>query len=112
MKKIGADISIACTQPRRIAAISLAKRVGLEMQDRDAVGHQVRFDKSTHSSKNRITFLTEGLLLRKLAGDDKLLEYSVIILDEVHERHIHCDVLLGCLINVAKRRPNLRGTFF
>ena len=108
MKKLGADISIACTQPRRIAAISLAKRVGLEMASPNAVGYQVRFDKNTHSTKNRLTFLTEGLLLRKLTGDPLLTEYSVVILDEVHERHIHCDVLLGCLMQLAKKRPNLR----
>ena len=78
------------------------------MSDFDAVGYQVRFDRKTHSSKNRITFLTEGLLLRKLAGDQKLSEYSVIIIDEVHERHIDCDILLGCLLKVAEQRPNLR----
>ncbi|XP_012137254.2 putative ATP-dependent RNA helicase DHX34 isoform X1 [Megachile rotundata] len=94
---------IACTQPRRIACISLAKRVAFETltENCNEVGYQIRFEKQRNQD-TKITFITEGLLLRQLSGESNLLPYDVIVLDEVHERHLHGDFLLGimkCIIN-------------
>ncbi|CAK9825387.1 Probable ATP-dependent RNA helicase DHX34 [Anthophora retusa] len=94
---------IACTQPRRIACISLAKRVAFETltENHNDVGYQIRFEKQRNQD-TKITFITEGLLLRQLSGESEMLSYDVIVLDEVHERHLHGDFLLGimkCIIN-------------
>ena len=95
---------IACTQPRRIACIALANRVGFETLNEygNEIGYQIRFEKNK-SDKTRVLFLTEGLLLRQISGDSGLSGYNILVLDEVHERHIHTDFLLGavkCLIQV------------
>ena len=90
--------SIAITQPRRVAAISLAQRVASEMSSRtgDLVGYAVRFEERT-SSKTKIKYLTDGLLLKELVFDPLLKRYSTVILDEVHERTLRTDILLGML---------------
>ncbi|ETN59898.1 ATP-dependent RNA helicase [Anopheles darlingi] len=100
---------IACTQPRRIACISLSKRVAHELlaEYRTEVGYQIRFERSK-STHTKIVFITEGLLLRQLASEDCLEQYSVIILDEVHERHLHGDFLLGIAKCLIRARPNLK----
>nr|KAG5694320.1 hypothetical protein BaRGS_035188 [Batillaria attramentaria] len=100
---------IACTQPRRIACISLAKRVGYETLNEygSQVAFQVRFEK-TKTSRTRILFLTEGLLLRQMSTDQLLTQYSVIVIDEVHERHIYTDFLLGVLKCLLKLRSDLK----
>ena len=87
---------IAVTQPRRISSISLAKRVGYETLNLygSEVAYKIRFDGNV-TSRTRIVFLTEGLLLRQMQSDTKLSMYDVIILDEVHERHLQSDLLLG-----------------
>ncbi|XP_037301237.1 probable ATP-dependent RNA helicase DHX34, partial [Manduca sexta] len=86
--------NIACTQPRRIACVSLSKRVAYEMltQFESKVGYQIRFEKSK-TSDTKICFITEGLLLRQLSSEN-LPSYDVIILDEIHERHLMGDFLL------------------
>ncbi|KAG8448719.1 hypothetical protein GDO86_015696 [Hymenochirus boettgeri] len=100
---------IACTQPRRIACISLAKRVGFESLNQygSKVGYQIRFE-SSRSSATKIVFLTEGLLLRQIQKDQMLPQYQVLIVDEVHERHLHSDFLLGVLRQLLKIRPDLK----
>ncbi|XP_058118070.1 probable ATP-dependent RNA helicase DHX34 [Anopheles ziemanni] len=100
---------IACTQPRRIACISLAKRVSHELlaEYRTEVGYQIRFERSKNTN-TKIIFITEGLLLRQLASEDSLEQYSVIILDEVHERHLHGDFLLGIAKCLIRARPDLK----
>ncbi|XP_055878835.1 probable ATP-dependent RNA helicase DHX34 isoform X1 [Biomphalaria glabrata] len=100
---------IACTQPRRIACISLAKRVGYETLNEygSEVAYQVRFEKSKTQS-TRILFLTEGLLLRQMKTDPLLEMYNIIIIDEVHERHVNTDFLLGVLKCVIKQRSDLK----
>jgi HrpA-like RNA helicase len=100
---------IACTQPRRIACISLAKRVAFEtLQEHGTeIAYQVRFEGSK-SPATKILFLTEGLLLRQLQTDPLLSWYEVLIVDEVHERHIHGDFLLGILHGLVYRRPDLK----
>ncbi|PIK34095.1 putative ATP-dependent RNA helicase DHX34 [Apostichopus japonicus] len=97
---------IACTQPRRIACISLAKRVGFETLNEygDQVGYQIRFE-AMKSSATKIIFLTEGLLLRQIQSDPHLSQYNVIVLDEVHERHLQGDFLLGILRCLLEQEP-------
>ena len=100
---------VACTQPRRIACISLAKRVAYETLNEygSQVAYQVRFEKSK-TAATRILFLTEGLLLRQMSSDPFLSQYSVIVIDEVHERHIHTDFLLGVLKCLVNQREDLK----
>ncbi|XP_065511202.1 probable ATP-dependent RNA helicase DHX34 [Caloenas nicobarica] len=100
---------VACAQPRRVACVALAKRVALESlhQYGDQVGYQIRFE-SSRSAATRLLFLTEGLLLRQLQRDPALPAYRVLIADEVHERHLHGDFLLGVLRRLLPARPDLR----
>ncbi|KAJ8952268.1 hypothetical protein NQ318_007435 [Aromia moschata] len=98
---------IAVTQPRRVAAISVALRVAQEfgqgMTVGDVVGYSVRFEDVT-SKKTKIKFLTDGMLLREAMFDRLLMEYTVVILDEAHERTIHTDVLFGIVKKAQKIR--------
>ncbi|KAM9801429.1 putative ATP-dependent RNA helicase DHX34 [Neosynchiropus ocellatus] len=101
--------NIACTQPRRIACISLAKRVSYESLNQygSKVGYQIRFE-TTRTTATKLLFLTEGLLLRQIQQDGTLEQYHVVIVDEVHERHLHCDFLLGVLRTLLLTRSDLR----
>ncbi|ORC93617.1 putative ATP-dependent RNA helicase [Trypanosoma theileri] len=100
---------IACTQPRRIAAMSVAARVASEMdvQLGDEVGYHVRFQ-SKMSEKTKLLYMTDGMLLREAFSDHNLSRFSVIIVDEAHERTIDTDVLLGVLRLILNRRPDFR----
>lgn len=100
---------IVITQPRRVAAISLAKRVAEEMQVvlGEEVGYSVRFDELT-SHKTRITFVTDGMLLRKVLSDPGLSKYSTIILDEAHERTLRTDILFGIVRHLQAVRKSLK----
>lgn len=71
------------------------------------VGHQIRFE-TTRTTATKLLFLTEGLLLRQIQQDRTLAQYQVVIVDEVHERHLHCDFLLGVLRSLVTDRPDLR----
>ncbi|CAI0390751.1 unnamed protein product [Linum tenue] len=97
--------SVGITQPRRVAAVTVAKRVaeecGVELGQK--VGYSIRFDDRT-SGVTRIKYMTDGLLLREALLDPYLSRYSVVIVDEAHERTVHTDVLLGLLKNVQKAR--------
>ncbi|XP_050277522.1 pre-mRNA-splicing factor ATP-dependent RNA helicase DEAH10 isoform X3 [Quercus robur] len=97
--------TIGITQPRRVAAVTVAKRVAEEcdVQLGQRVGYSIRFDDTT-SGSTRIKYMTDGLLLREALLDPYLSKYSVIIVDEAHERTVHTDVLLGLLKNVQKAR--------
>jgi ATP-dependent RNA helicase DHX8/PRP22 len=100
---------IACTQPRRVAAMSVAKRVSEEVGCRlgEDVGYSIRFDDCT-SPQTVIKYMTDGMLLRECLLDEDLPQYSVVILDEAHERTIHTDVLFGLMKEVVKKRPDFR----
>ncbi|KAF2172945.1 hypothetical protein M409DRAFT_35405 [Zasmidium cellare ATCC 36951] len=95
--------------PRRVAATTVAKRVSEEMRCQlgQQVGYSIRFE-DVSSATTRIKFLTDGLLLREALVDPLLSRYSVIMVDEAHERSLSSDVLLGVLKKVCKRRPELR----
>ncbi|KAI8988337.1 P-loop containing nucleoside triphosphate hydrolase protein [Mycotypha africana] len=99
---------IACTQPRRIACSSLARRVSYETLNEygTEIAYQVRFE-GTKTNRTRILFLTEGLLLRQYAADDMLSMYDVIVVDEVHERHMMGDFLLALLKKTLAKRNDL-----
>lgn len=100
---------IVCTQPRRLAAIAVAVRVAEEMDIRigDEVGYCVRFE-SRISDKTKILYETEGMLLREAMNDPLLTKYSVIVVDEAHERSVDTDLLLGVVKNIARHRMDLR----
>ena len=100
---------IGCTQPRRVAATSVAKRVADEVGCHlgTQVGYSIRFEDVT-SAETKIKYMTDGMLLRECLIDPDLKQYSCIILDEAHERSIHTDVLMGLLKQTSLRRPDLR----
>ncbi len=98
---------IACTQPRRIAAISMASRVSEELGRPELVGYAVRFQDRT-GPETVIKFLTDGLLLAEYRRDRLLSRYGIIIVDEVHERSLNIDFLLGSLKQLLKKRKNLK----
>ncbi|KAI7727176.1 hypothetical protein M8C21_026989, partial [Ambrosia artemisiifolia] len=100
---------IGCTQPRRVAAMSVAKRVAEEFGCRlgEEVGYAIRFEDCT-GPETVIKYMTDGMLLREILIDENLSQYSVIMLDEAHERTIHTDVLFGLLKQLIKRRSDLR----
>lgn len=97
---------VACTQPRRVAAITVARRVADEMGVKigTLVGYTVRFEDMT-SGDTRVKYMTDGMLLREALVDPLLRRYKVVLLDEAHERTVNTDVLLGLLKLVLKKRP-------
>ena len=100
---------IGCTQPRRVTAMSVAKRVAEEVGCRlgAEVGYTIRFEDCT-GPETKIKYMTDGTLQREILLDPDLKRYSVIILDEAHERTIATDVLFGLLKKILKRRPDLK----
>lgn len=100
---------IACTQPRRVAAITVAERVAKEMNATvgGLVGYTVRFEDCT-SESTKIKYMTDGMLMRESVGDNLLLKYNAILLDEAHERTVHTDVLFG-IIKSAQRERSKQG---
>ncbi|KAL3766674.1 hypothetical protein ACHAWU_003430 [Discostella pseudostelligera] len=100
---------IGCTQPRRVAAISVAKRVAEEFGCTlgDEVGYTIRFDDVT-SQSTIIKYMTDGMLMREYLADNDLKRYAALMLDEAHERTIHTDVLFGLLKDLCYRRPDLK----
>ncbi|KAK3074360.1 DEAH-box ATP-dependent RNA helicase prp43 [Teratosphaeriaceae sp. CCFEE 6253] len=100
---------IACTQPRRVAAMSVAQRVAQEadVQLGEEVGYSIRFEDKT-GPKTILKYMTDGMLLREAMNDHDLKRYSTIILDEAHERTLATDILMGLLKEVVHRRPDLK----
>ena len=97
---------IGVTQPRRVAAVSMAKRVGDELGVVGEVSYQIRFDSSV-SSKTAIKFMTDGILIREIANDFALLKYSVIVVDEAHERSANTDILIGMVSRIVDLRATM-----
>jgi len=94
---------VACTQPRRVAAMSVAKRVADEMdvQLGKQVGYSIRFEDMTDPATTFLKYMTDGMLLREAMNDPLLERYSTIILDEAHERTLATDILMGLLKDVS-----------
>ena len=100
---------IVCTQPRRVAAMSIAKRVSQEMEVElgEQVGYTVRFDDKT-SKNTLIKYVTDGLLLKEATTDHTLKKYQIIIIDEAHERTLATDILFGFLKELMEKRKELK----
>ncbi|KAJ2864018.1 DEAH-box ATP-dependent RNA helicase prp43, partial [Coemansia erecta] len=100
---------IACTQPRRVAAMSVAQRVAEEFDVKlgQEVGYSIRFEDCT-SSKTVLKYCTDGMLLREAMSDNMLSRYSAIILDEAHERTLNTDILMSLMKNIASQRKNIK----
>ncbi|EJF57706.1 P-loop containing nucleoside triphosphate hydrolase protein [Dichomitus squalens LYAD-421 SS1] len=101
---------VACTQPRRVAAMSVAKRVADEMDVSlgKEVGYSIRFEDMTEPGTTFLKYMTDGMLLREAMNDPDLKRYSTIILDEAHERTLATDILMGLLKDLARRRSDLK----
>jgi pre-mRNA-splicing factor ATP-dependent RNA helicase DHX15/PRP43 len=117
---------VACTQPRRVAAMSVAKRVADEMDGTFSasdillpshflpvslgkqVGYSIRFEDMTEPGTTFLKYMTDGMLLREAMNDPELERYSTIILDEAHERTLATDILMGLLKGLANRRRDLK----
>ena len=100
---------IGCTQPRRVACMEVASRVAVEMGVKlgNEVGYSVRFENKTND-RTVIKYLTDGMLLREFLTEPDLASYSVMIIDEAHERSLHTDVLLGLIKDVSRARDDLK----
>uniref|UniRef100_A0AAY4EFR3 RNA helicase n=1 Tax=Denticeps clupeoides TaxID=299321 RepID=A0AAY4EFR3_9TELE len=102
-------MKIGCTQPRRVAAMSVSARVAQEMAVKlgNEVGYSIRFEDCT-SERTVLKYMTDGMLLREFLTEPDLASYSVIIIDEAHERTLHTDILFGLIKDIARFRSNLK----
>ncbi|XP_046842121.1 pre-mRNA-splicing factor ATP-dependent RNA helicase DHX16-like [Xenia sp. Carnegie-2017] len=102
-------MKIGCTQPRRVAAMSVAARVSEEIGSKlgNEVGYSIRFEDCC-SERTVIKYMTDGMLLREFLSEPDLASYSVMIIDEAHERTLHTDVLFGLVKDIARFRPKLK----
>ncbi|KAJ9677525.1 hypothetical protein PVL29_022492 [Vitis rotundifolia] len=100
---------VGCTQPRRVAAMSVAARVSQEMGVKlgHEVGYSIRFEDCT-SEKTVLKYMTDGMLLREFLGEPDLAGYSVVMVDEAHERTLSTDILFGLVKDIARFRPDLK----
>lgn len=100
---------IGCTQPRRVAAMSVAARVAQEMNVRvgHEVGYSIRFENRT-SPDTVIQYMTDGMLLREFLNEPDLQSYSCLVIDEAHERTLHTDILFGLVKDIVRFREDLR----
>ena len=100
---------IGCTQPRRVAAMSVAARVAEEKGVKlgNEVGYSIRFEDCT-SEKTKVKYMTDGMLLREFLSEPDLGSYSCMMIDEAHERTLHTDVLFGLVKDIARFRPDLK----
>lgn len=100
---------VGCTQPRRVAAMSVAARVAEEVGVKlgQEVGYAIRFEDAT-SEKTALKYMTDGMLLREFLTEPDLGGYSALMIDEAHERTLHTDILFGLVKDIARGRPDLR----
>ncbi|KAI9879752.1 MAG: hypothetical protein M1830_007377 [Pleopsidium flavum] len=103
------DLKVGCTQPRRVAAMSVAARVAEEMGVKvgNEVGYAIRFEDAT-SDKTVLKYMTDGMLLREFLTEPDLGGYSALMIDEAHERTLHTDILFGLVKDIARFRPELK----
>lgn len=97
---------IGVTQPRRVAALAVAQRIAQELGRPEHVAHQIRLESSVRP-ETRIKLMTDGVLLRELQGDFLLRRYSIILLDEAHERNLNTDILIGMLSRAVRLRNQM-----
>lgn len=102
-------LKVGCTQPRRVAAMSVAARVAEEVGVKlgSEVGYSIRFEDCT-SDRTVLKYMTDGMLLREFLNEPDLASYSAIIVDEAHERTLHTDILFGLVKDIARFRPDLK----
>lgn len=102
-------MKVGCTQPRRVAAMSVASRVAEEMGVKigNEVGYAIRFEDNT-SDKTVLKYMTDGMLLRELLTEPDLGAYSALMIDEAHERTVPTDIACGLLKDIARARPDLK----
>ncbi|KAH7325752.1 P-loop containing nucleoside triphosphate hydrolase protein [Stachybotrys elegans] len=102
-------MKVGCTQPRRVAAMSVAARVAEEVGVKvgNEVGYSIRFEDCT-SDKTILKYMTDGMLLREFMTEADLAGYSAIMIDEAHERTVHTDILLALVKDLARERPDLK----
>ncbi|KAK3058276.1 hypothetical protein LTR09_001354 [Extremus antarcticus] len=102
-------MKVGCTQPRRVAAMSVAARVAEEIGVKvgNEVGYAIRFEDAT-SDKTALKYMTDGMLLREFLTEPDLSGYSCLMIDEAHERTLHTDILFGLVKDIARGRPDLR----
>ena len=102
-------MKVGCTQPRRVAAMSVAARVAEEVGVKvgHEVGYSVRFEDNT-SDKTILKYMTDGMLLREFMTEPDLAGYSALMIDEAHERTVHSDILLALVKDLARERPDLK----
>jgi len=100
---------IGCTQPRRVAAMSVAARVAQEMGVKlgHEVGYSIRFEDCT-SEKTVIKYMTDGMLLKEFLNEPDLKSYSCMMIDEAHERSLHTDILFGLIKDLSRARPDIK----
>ena len=98
---------IGCTQPRRIAALSISDRLKEETENPSLIGHKIRFSEQMEK-ETQVKIMTDGILLQEFKNDPMLYEYSVIIIDEAHERSLNIDILLGILKELTVKRHDLK----
>ncbi len=106
---LGTKAMIGCTQPRRIAALTVASRVAEELGCAPGalVGHHIRFDQKV-TRQTRIKYMTDGILLAETTKDRDLRAYDTLMIDEAHERSLNIDFLLGYIKQLLPRRPDLK----
>ncbi|KAG9255660.1 P-loop containing nucleoside triphosphate hydrolase protein [Emericellopsis atlantica] len=102
-------MKVGCTQPRRVAAMSVAARVAEEMGVKvgNEVGYSIRFEDNT-SDKTILKYMTDGMLLREFMTEPDLAGYSALMIDEAHERTVHTDILLALIKDLSRERPDLK----
>ncbi|KAL3096472.1 hypothetical protein niasHT_029831 [Heterodera trifolii] len=100
---------VSCTQPRRVAAMSVAKRVAdeLDVTLGEEVGYSIRFENCSND-QTVLKYCTDGMLLHEAMNDKELKQYNVVILDEVHERTLATDILMGLIKDIMPKRPDLK----
>ncbi|KAK5137197.1 hypothetical protein LTR08_000702 [Meristemomyces frigidus] len=102
-------MKVGCTQPRRVAAMSVAARVAEEVGVKlgNEVGYAIRFEDAT-TDKTALKYMTDGMLLREFLTEPDLGGYSCLMIDEAHERTLHTDILFGLVKDIARGRPDLK----
>eukprot|EP01084_Bolivina_argentea_P046349 85351_1 len=105
---ITASNKIVCTQPRTVAATSVALRVSEEQKCElgTIVGYHIRLDRKITENITKLEYMTEGVLLRKAMTNNKLIGYGIVIIDEAHERTVNADLLMGFLKQFVEERKN------